>query len=185
MSIYLFDANVLIDAKNIFYNMDVFPAFWDWLERQNEIGKVYSVEHVYEELQRFPELKHLTNLYHSYENSADELEQKIRGLAWETAAEAGLIVLRGTRELGFDYPRYAMRVKQSIEVSLFLYVYNEIGGKCVGQNNELAKACVVKLAVIYDIHRTQKEKRTETEKQPETENIAVSDKAVANYDAAC
>lgn len=53
MSIYLFDSNVFIDAKNIFYDMDVFPAFWDWLELQNQIEKVYSVEHVYQELQGY------------------------------------------------------------------------------------------------------------------------------------
>jgi len=51
MTRYLLDANVFIDAKNIFYNMAVFPAFWDWLELQNKSGKVYSIEHVYEELQ--------------------------------------------------------------------------------------------------------------------------------------
>lgn len=51
MTSYVLDTNVFIDAKNIFYDMNVFPAFWDWLELQNEIGKVHSVEHVYKELQ--------------------------------------------------------------------------------------------------------------------------------------
>jgi len=47
---YLLDANIFIQAKNLHYGMDFCPAFWDWLVRQNEAGKVYSIEKVADEL---------------------------------------------------------------------------------------------------------------------------------------
>lgn len=48
---YLLDADVFIRAKNLHYGMDFCPAFWDWLERQNEAGRVFSVEKVGDEVQ--------------------------------------------------------------------------------------------------------------------------------------
>lgn len=47
---YLLDANVLIEAKNFHYGMDFCPAFWDWLLREHENGKVFSVEAVGDEV---------------------------------------------------------------------------------------------------------------------------------------
>jgi hypothetical protein len=49
--VYLIDANVFIQAKNLHYGFDFCPAFWDWLEINNAAGKVFSVEHVGDELQ--------------------------------------------------------------------------------------------------------------------------------------
>ena len=49
---YVLDANVFIEAKNSYYKFDICPAFWDWLIQQNGRSTVYSVEKVYEELQR-------------------------------------------------------------------------------------------------------------------------------------
>lgn len=48
---YLLDANVFIEAKNLYYGFDFCPAFWDWLIMQNEAKKVYSIERVETELQ--------------------------------------------------------------------------------------------------------------------------------------
>lgn len=48
---YLLDANVFIQAKNQYYGFDYCPAFWDWLERKNTGGLVFSVERVGDELQ--------------------------------------------------------------------------------------------------------------------------------------
>lgn len=48
---YLLDANVFIQAKNLFYGFDFCPAFWDWLELQNRAGLVFSIEKVGDELQ--------------------------------------------------------------------------------------------------------------------------------------
>jgi len=47
---YCLDANVFIQAKNGPYGMDIVPAFWDWLDRQAEAGKIYSSSMVYIEL---------------------------------------------------------------------------------------------------------------------------------------
>ena len=47
---YLLDANVFIQAKNLQYGFDFCPAFWDWLERQNAQGKVFSIQQVGSEL---------------------------------------------------------------------------------------------------------------------------------------
>ena len=30
---YLLDSNVFIRAKNDYYDFDICPAFWDWLEQ--------------------------------------------------------------------------------------------------------------------------------------------------------
>ena len=50
MSKYLLDSNIFIQAKNLHYGFDFCPAFWQWLEKQNEAGKVASIEKVSEEL---------------------------------------------------------------------------------------------------------------------------------------
>lgn len=47
---YLLDANIFIQAKNLHYGFDFCPAFWNWLELNNEGGKVYSVAKVGDEL---------------------------------------------------------------------------------------------------------------------------------------
>lgn len=52
MTVYLLDANVFIQAKNLHYAFDFCPAFWDWLARANPAGRVASVEKVGEELRK-------------------------------------------------------------------------------------------------------------------------------------
>lgn len=47
---YLLDADVFISAKNLHYGFDFCPAFWDWLAREHEAGKVFSIEKVADEL---------------------------------------------------------------------------------------------------------------------------------------
>lgn len=48
---YLLDANVFIQAKNLHYGLDFCPAFWQWLERGNAAGRVFSIERVGHELE--------------------------------------------------------------------------------------------------------------------------------------
>ncbi len=48
---YLLDADVMIRAKNQHYGMDFCPAFWEWLRRENEAGKVFSIEKVGDEIE--------------------------------------------------------------------------------------------------------------------------------------
>ena len=51
MTTYLVDANVFIQAKNLHYGFEFFPAFWDWLIEQNHAGKIASIRKVADELQ--------------------------------------------------------------------------------------------------------------------------------------
>jgi len=48
--IYLLDANVFIQAKNLHYGFDFCPAFWDWIDRSHQAGTVFSTEKVGNEL---------------------------------------------------------------------------------------------------------------------------------------
>jgi hypothetical protein len=48
---YLLDANVFIQAKNLYYGLDFCPAFWDWLIAHNTAGLVFSIEKVSDELE--------------------------------------------------------------------------------------------------------------------------------------
>jgi len=48
---YLLDANVFIQAKNLYYGLDFCPAFWDWLIAENIAGNVLSIEKVGDELE--------------------------------------------------------------------------------------------------------------------------------------
>jgi len=47
---YLLDANVFIQAKNLHYGFDFCPAFWDWLIKSNADNIVFSIEKVGDEL---------------------------------------------------------------------------------------------------------------------------------------
>jgi len=48
-SLYLLDANTLIDAKRDYYPIDRVPEFWDWLIYQGQQGKIKIPIEVYEE----------------------------------------------------------------------------------------------------------------------------------------
>jgi predicted nucleic acid-binding protein len=47
---YLLDANVFIQAKNLHYGFDFCPGFWDWIDRSNHDAKVFSITKVFDEL---------------------------------------------------------------------------------------------------------------------------------------
>ncbi len=47
---YLLDANVFIQAKNLHYGFDFCPAFWEWILVKNGEGLVYSVDKVADEI---------------------------------------------------------------------------------------------------------------------------------------
>ena len=48
--IYLLDANVFIQAKNLHYGFDFCPAFWEWLVEQNTSKQVFSIDKVADEI---------------------------------------------------------------------------------------------------------------------------------------
>lgn len=47
---YLLDANVFIQAKNLYYGFDFCPGFWDWLDQAHTAERVFSIEKVGDEL---------------------------------------------------------------------------------------------------------------------------------------
>lgn len=47
---YLLDANVFMQAKNLYYGLDFCPAFWDWLIASNAANRVFSIEKVGDEI---------------------------------------------------------------------------------------------------------------------------------------
>lgn len=47
---YLLDTNVFIEAKNRYYDFDVCPGFWDWLDRTSGDGQLLSIEAVEAEI---------------------------------------------------------------------------------------------------------------------------------------
>ena len=49
--VYLLDANIFIQAKNLHYGFDFCPAFWDWIIEQNGKGRVGSIEKIGDELE--------------------------------------------------------------------------------------------------------------------------------------
>ena len=49
-TLYLLDANVLINAKNFYYAFDQVPEFWEWLVDQGVRGKVKIPLEVFEEI---------------------------------------------------------------------------------------------------------------------------------------
>ena len=48
---YLLDANVFMQAKNLHYGLDFCPAFWDWLIMNNTDKRVFSIEKVGDEIE--------------------------------------------------------------------------------------------------------------------------------------
>ena len=49
--VYLLDANIFIQAKNLHYGFDFCPAFWDWIGDQDAKGRVKSIEKIGDELE--------------------------------------------------------------------------------------------------------------------------------------
>ena len=47
---YLLDANVFMQAKNLYYGFDFCPAFWEWLIVNNKENRVFSIEKVGDEI---------------------------------------------------------------------------------------------------------------------------------------
>lgn len=49
-TLYLLDANVLIDAKRDYYPFDMVPEFWDWLVHMTQRGTIKIPQEVYDKL---------------------------------------------------------------------------------------------------------------------------------------
>ena len=47
---FTLDANIFIEAKNKYYPLDIFTAFWDWLDQETQNQNICSSSLVYQEL---------------------------------------------------------------------------------------------------------------------------------------
>ena len=48
--LYLFDANVLIDANRDYYPIERVPEFWDWMLEMGKLGRIKIPQEFYEEV---------------------------------------------------------------------------------------------------------------------------------------
>lgn len=48
---YLLDADSMIAAKRLHYGFDFCPAYWDWIVREHDAGRVFSIEKVGDDLE--------------------------------------------------------------------------------------------------------------------------------------
>lgn len=46
----LIDANCFIQAKNSYYGFDFCPGYWQWIDDQNQLGVVFSLDRISDEL---------------------------------------------------------------------------------------------------------------------------------------
>lgn len=56
---YLFDTNILINAKNNYYHPNIVPAFWQWVINGHKQGCFYSINKVSNELKKGDETDYL------------------------------------------------------------------------------------------------------------------------------
>lgn len=47
---YVLDTSVFVEAKKRYYGFAFCPGFWEWIDQQNIVGKVMSIENVLEEI---------------------------------------------------------------------------------------------------------------------------------------
>ncbi len=47
---HLIDANCFIQPKNDYYGFDFCPGYWNWIEQQNQLGNVFSIDKIGDEL---------------------------------------------------------------------------------------------------------------------------------------
>ncbi|MBS4055280.1 MAG: DUF4411 family protein [Thermaerobacter sp.] len=58
-SIFLLDANVLIEAHKRYYSFDIAPAFWSAAKQNAQVGKILSIDRIQQELNEYADDDHL------------------------------------------------------------------------------------------------------------------------------
>lgn len=86
-SLYLLDANTLIDAKRDYYPISRVPEFWEWLIYHGQQGKIKIPIEVYEE---FSDSKNKDGEMDELADWAAQLEVK-KALLFEEQAEPDLV----------------------------------------------------------------------------------------------
>lgn len=90
---YLLDTNVFIEANKMTYPPDLFPGFWEWLEKELVTGNLYSIIPIYEEILKgkdelvnWAKEQYRKNVFHSVD---DEITQQhyIKIVKWAVSPE--------------------------------------------------------------------------------------------------
>lgn len=81
---YLLDANTFIEAHRRYYQMQICPGYWNWLDLQFEQGNLISIDFIQEELIRNDDeladwAKYRDNLF--LETSDDETQTQFKHVA--------------------------------------------------------------------------------------------------------
>jgi Domain of unknown function (DUF4411) len=136
---YLLDANVFIQAKNLYYGLDFCPAFWQWLLHGHTTGRVFSIDKVADEIAA----------------GADELTQ------WMHAHASGLFLKSGpavTEQLsrvshwvtGQQYEVEA--IDRFLKVADFYLVAHALTGGHILVTHELAASSARKVKIPNACH---------------------------------
>jgi hypothetical protein len=48
-TVYVIDANVLMQAHRLYYAFPICPGFWDFLANEHQVGRIMSVDKVRDE----------------------------------------------------------------------------------------------------------------------------------------
>lgn len=131
---YLLDANIFIQAKNLHYGMDFCPAFWDWLIEQNNLGVVFSIEKVDDELQA----------------GADQLSvwAKTRGASFFLKPDAGIVSALGTVSAWTTTQNYEpAAINTFLQVADYYLVAHALEHGLVLVTHEIPAASVKKIKI--------------------------------------
>ena len=132
--VYLLDANVFIQAKNLHYGFDFCPAFWDWIIDQDTKGRVKSIEKI-----------------------GDELEAGQDDLATWAKARGNGFFMKPTQDLLKSMPTVSAWVKAQqyqpaavntfFQVADYYLVAHALAHKCTVVTHEIASSGIAKVKI--------------------------------------
>lgn len=132
--VYLLDANIFIQAKNLHYGFDFCPAFWDWIIEQNGKGRVGSIEKIGDEL----------------EAGQDELAEwaKARGDGFFLKPDEALLKSMPTVSTWVNGQGYQpVAVSTFFQVADYYLIAHAHAHKCIVVTHEIASNSVAKVKI--------------------------------------
>jgi len=141
--VYLLDADILIRAKNTYFQFDRVPPFWGWLAHQAEIGSVWMPHETWVKIgNKTPDqrddlalwaIDHKDNLIiedRSYDSRFGDVYQRYAWPNGNPSTEADI------EKIGDDYALAAAALHNGYTV-----VSNEIRNNSIGANKKLPNVC--------------------------------------------
>ena len=132
--VYLLDANVFIQAKNMHYGFDFCPAFWDWIIEQNMNGKVHSIEKIGDEL----------------EAGSDDLAAwaKARGQRFFLQPDAGLVNALPKVSMWVTAQNYrAVAINTFLQIADYYLVAHALAHECTVVTHEVASNGIARVKI--------------------------------------